>query len=99
MPGSFSQLVTLPYRHFRNDDDDDEKTGENGPRLSWSLEVFHDVEVDPDAPKWRRIFQRGIGMRRNICQGKFELWRLFLTDSESLPVKKMTVNTTFRELR
>ena len=38
-------------------------------------------------------------MRRNICQGKFELWRLFLTDEDSLPVKKMTKNTSYRELR
>ena len=63
------------------------------------MEPFHDVEVDPEAPKWRKVFQRGIQMRRNICQGKFELWRLYLTDKGSLPVKKMTKDTTFRELR
>jgi len=80
---------------------EDEESDEEGTtkRISWSLEVFHDVQVDPDAPKWRRVFQRGIGMRRNICQGKFELWRLFLTDADSLPVKKMTKDTSFRELR
>lgn len=38
-------------------------------------------------------------MRRNICNGRFELWRLFLTDADSLPVKKMSFDTTFRELR
>jgi hypothetical protein len=38
-------------------------------------------------------------MRRNVCDGRFELWRLFLTDSDSLPVKKMSIDTTFRELR
>ena len=80
---------------FRND----EEAEEIPKRTSWSLEVFHDVNVDLDAPKWRRIFQRGIGMRRNICHGKFELWRLFLTDGDSLPVKKMTKDTSFRELR
>ena len=80
--------------NFRNEDKSDDK-----PRLTWSLEVFHDVEIDQEAPKWRRIFQRGIAMRRNICQGKFELWRLFLTDEGSLPVKKMNKNTTHRELR
>ena len=80
--------------NFRNEDN-----SEAEPRLTWSLEKFHQVEIDEEAPKWRRIFQRGIAMRRNICKGKFELWRLFLTDEESLPVKKMTKNTTYRELR
>ena len=79
---------------FRNDD-----TEEDVKRLTWTLELFHDVEVDPEGPKWRKVFQRGIQMRRNICQGKFELWRLYLTDKGSLPVKKMTKDTTFRELR
>ena len=51
--------------HFRNDEEESE---EEPKRTSYSLEVFHDVNVDPDAPKWRRIFQRGIGMRRNICK-------------------------------
>ena len=86
--------IKFCFWHFRNDEGE-----EDDRRLTWSLELFHDVEVDPDAPKWRKVFQRGIQMRRNICQGKFELWRLYLTDSESLPVKKMTKDTTFRELR
>ena len=86
------------YFYFRTEDEESEEEGTT-KRISWSLEVFHDVQVDPDAPKWRRVFQRGIGMRRNICQGKFELWRLFLTDADSLPVKKMTKDTSFRELR
>jgi len=82
------------YTALRNEDNPDVE-----PRLTWSLELFHKVEVDQEAPKWRRIFQRGIAMRRNICQGKFELWRLFLTDEDSLPVKKMNKNTSYRELR
>ena len=68
-------------------------------RLSWSLEVFHDVQVNSNSPKWGRVFQRGIEMRRNICRGKFELWRLFMTDAKCLPVKKMTKNTLEEELR
>lgn len=38
-------------------------------------------------------------MRRNISTGRFELWRLFMTDADSLPVKKMSKSTSFRELR
>ena len=38
-------------------------------------------------------------MRRNVVEGRFEMWRLFMTDKESCPVMKMSVDTTFRELR
>ena len=68
-------------------------------RLSWSGDKFHDVDFPSDASLWRKVFLRGLQMRRNICNGRFELWRLFLTDELHMPVKKMTANTTFRELR
>ena len=68
-------------------------------RLSWSGEKFHDVAFPSDATHWRKIYLRGLQMRRNICNGRFELWRLFLTDENHLPVKKMTASTSFRELR
>lgn len=68
-------------------------------RLSWSCDPFHEVIIPKHAKFWRKIFLRGIQMRRNICQGRFELWRLFLTDNESCPVKKMSKTTTDRELR
>jgi len=48
---------------------------------------------------WRRVYLRGLQMRRNVCQGRFEMWRLFLTGPDHLPVKKMSDQTTFRELR
>ena len=68
-------------------------------RLCWSGERFHNVQVPENATLWHKIYLRGMQMRRNICEGRFELWRLFLTDENHLPVKKMTSNTTFRELR
>ena len=72
---------------------------ESKERMSWSGEKFHDVKFPSDAAYWRKIYLRGLQMRRNICNGRFELWRLFLTDENHLPVKKMTSQTTFRELR
>ena len=71
----------------------------NSERLSWSGENFHDVKIPDQATLWRKVYLRGLQMRRNICEGRFELWRLFLTDQNHLPVKKMTSKTTFRELR
>ena len=68
-------------------------------RLSWCGEKFHDVVIPNNATLWRKIYLRGIRMRKNICDGRFELWRLFLTDETHLPVKNMTSNTSFRELR
>ena len=74
-------------------------SNESKERMSWSGEKFHDVKFPSDAAYWRKIYLRGLQMRRNICNGRFELWRLFLTDENHLPVKKMTSQTTFRELR
>ena len=68
-------------------------------RLCWSGEKFHDVKLPKNATLWHKIYLRGMQMRRNICEGRFELWRLFLTGENRLPVKKMMFNTTFRELR
>ena len=68
-------------------------------RMTWSGEKFHDINMPENATLWRKIYLRGIQMRRNIVEGRFELWRLFLTDENHLPVKKMTSTTTFRELR
>ena len=67
----------LKTDYFRNEDEETEEDTSK-TRLSWNLEVFHDVQVDPNAPKWRRVFQRGIGMRRNICQGTIHILRKHL---------------------
>ena len=37
-------------------------------------------------------------MRRNVCQGKFQHWRLFLTEKNYQPVKKMSRNTSHKQL-
>ena len=49
-------------------------------RLTWSGEKFHDLEIPADANYWNRVFLRGMEMRRNVYRGKFELWRLYMTD-------------------
>ena len=78
---------------FSNDDE-----SEAEPKLAWNLEVLHNVMISQEASKWQRIFQRGISMRSNMCQGNFQLWRFFLTDAERVPLN-MNKNTTNRELR
>lgn len=74
---------------------------ETASRLTWTGEKLHgdDGQIPEDAKLWHKIFVRGIQMRRNICSGRYELWRLFMTDEDSLPVKRMTEKTKFRELR
>ena len=81
------------YNALKKDDDEESKM-----RMTWSGNKFHDLEMDEDATYWQKVFRRGIQMRRNIVNGRFEMWRLFMTDAESLPVKKMNRDTTFREL-
>jgi len=67
--------------------------------MSYNNEPLRDAHVDPGEPLWRRIFLRGIEMRRNVLRGKFRQWRLYLTDQDNLPVKEIRKDTTFRELR
>ena len=69
------------------------------PRLTWSGKTFHNVVIPHQATLWHKIFLRGVNMRKNVINGNYELWRLFMTDKESCPVIKMTSTTSFRELR
>jgi len=82
------------YNALKTNDEDD-----NSQRLAWSGQKFHDLDMPEEATYWQKVFQRGIQMRRNIVEGRFEMFRLFMTDADSLPVKKMSWDTSFRELR
>ena len=68
-------------------------------RTAYNGEKLHTIHLPPDAGHWQKVFLRGLQMRRNVCQGRFEMWRLYLTDHDHLPVKKLTKDTTWRELR
>jgi len=69
-------------------------------RRTWCGEQFHSLNIDREKTTyWHRVFLRGTEMRRNIRRGRYELWRLYMTDKDSLPVKRMQHNTTGRELR
>lgn len=81
----------MEYTVLRNPEEPDKKT--------YCGELLHDIQIPEETTWWRKVFLRGVQMRRNICQGRFELWRLFLTSPEHVPVKHMTSDTTFRELR
>ena len=68
-------------------------------RLSWSGEKFHDISEDSGATVWQKVFQRGMKMRRNVVGGRYELWRLFMTDQSSQPVTRMSRETNVEDLR
>jgi len=78
--------------------EEDVKSKSN-PRTSFTGDRLHCVTIPSKASYWRKVWLRGLQMRRNVCQGRFEMWRLFMTDKDHLPVKKMTAKTTHRELR
>ena len=68
-------------------------------RQSWSGEEFHEISLPEEATVWQKVFQRGMRMRRNVVGGRYELWRLFMTDQESLPVARMMADTSQEKLR
>ena len=67
-------------------------------RLAWSGELLHSNETSNEATRWQKIYQRGVQMRRNLTEGRYEMWRLFMTDQDNLPVKKMTKDTRPEDL-
>ena len=67
-------------------------------RLAWSGELLHGNEISDEATKWQKTYQRGVQMRRNLVEGRYEMWRLFMTDKDNLPVKKMTLDTQPEDL-
>ena len=76
----------------------EEVNKDDGDRLTWSGELLHSNKTSDEATKWMKIYQRGIQMRRNLAEGKFEVWRLFKIDEDNLPVRKMTQDTHQKDL-
>lgn len=68
-----------------NKDDED--------RVTWSGELLHSNETSDAATRWQKVYQRGVQMRRNLAEGKCEMWRLFKIDEDNSTVRKMTQNT------
>ena len=89
---AFQEFNSLKKDNNSNDSD-------GAVRKSYSGQIFHNIVIPPEATFWHRVYLRGLQMRRNVVSGNYEVWRLFMTDSESCPVMKMTSSTTFRELR
>ena len=58
----------------------EEVNKDDGDRLTWSGELLHSNKISDEATKWMKIYQRGIQMKRNLAEGKFEVWRLFKID-------------------
>ena len=66
---------------------------DNKDCVAWSGELLHSNETSEEATRWQKIYQRGVQMRRNLTAGKCEMWRLFMTYENCLPVRKMTQDT------
>ena len=63
-------------------------------RLTWTGELLHNNKpTNEEDTKWKIIYQRGVQMRRNIVEGRYELWRLF----NDMPVKKLSHETQFKD--
>ena len=79
---------------------DEEVNKDDKDRVTWSGELLHSNRTSEEATRWQKVYQRGIQMRRNLAEGKCELWRLFMTDHRgNLPVRKMTQDTQQEDLK
>ena len=75
-----------------NKDDEDET-------LAFTGEKLHSIVFRDEATRWQRVYQRGVQMRRNMREGRFALWRLFMTDRDHAPVVNMSHDTDLDQLR
>jgi hypothetical protein len=69
-------------------EDSTEKIGFAGHRMQISTDKICD---------WRKIYLRGLQMRRNILEANFEGWRLFA--NLNLPIVKMSPNQDLLQLK
>jgi hypothetical protein len=61
-----------------------------GPeRRSLEGERLHGAVEPAGGPQQEGVWRRGMAMRRNLVAGRFELWRMFLTGAEHLPVVRV----------
>ena len=72
---------------------DEEINKDDKDRVTWSGELLHSIKTSEEASRWQKIYQRGIQMRRNLAEGKFDMSRLCMTDEDNFTVRKMTLDT------
>lgn len=66
---------------------DDESSAGGGPsRLGWANQALH-CTPPADYPHWRRVFMKGLKMRKNIWQSNYEGWRIYA--NSNVPVVKL----------
>ena len=65
-------------------------------KVGWAGKPMR-VRTSKDLPKWRRIFLRGLQMRRNICAGNWEGWRIYANDN--VPVVKLDPELNFNRVK
>jgi len=62
-------------------------------RLNWRGGLLHKVNIPEEATVWQKIFLKGVRMRKNLHRDDCEIWRMYMTGADHLPVVDMTCNT------
>lgn len=76
---------------------DDESSASGGPsRLGWANTPLH-ITPPTDYPHWRRVFMKGLKMRKNIWQSNYEGWRIYA--NSNVPVVKLGPDLDLNEVK
>ena len=75
-------VAKRPRRSRSVANSDDENA--NDVRLSFDGKVFHDVKFQKDDSNWRKIFLKGIQVRRHFFKSSPMLWRIGLGTCRNL---------------
>ncbi len=77
------------YQCLSVDDEDPDKVGYQGLKMR--------VQPPADYPRWRKIFAKGLQMRKNIWKSNYEGWRVFA--NSNMPVVKLTPELDFNNVK
>ncbi len=75
---------------------DDEKDSQGLAKIGWQGKAMRN-SPSMEYPYWRRVFCRGLQMRKNICQSNYEGWRMYA--NSALPVVKLTPDLDLNEVK
>ncbi len=85
------------YQCLLVDEEESQKEGEGkASKVGWRGTQMR-CRPPSDLPSWRRVFLKGLQMRRNIWQSNYEGWRMYA--NSSVPVVKLSPDLDLNEVK
>lgn len=84
------------YQCLLNEDEEEDEDEDEPVKLGWRGRPMR-IRPNPEYPYWRRVFLKGLQMRRNIWQSNYEGWRIYA--NANVPVTKLTPDLDLNQVK